>query len=140
MYLDAAYIVKIYLYEPESEAVRKLVRQADRLFSSALAIAEVHCVLLRRLREGRISRELCLELTTRFNEHVEGDTFTMVPVSEDLLRRTSTLVISAPGIILRAGDAIHLLTAQKLGEREIWTGDRHILAAAPHFGVIGRSV
>jgi predicted nucleic acid-binding protein len=140
MYLDAAYIVKNYLNEPESQAVRALVRQAERLISSALAIAEVHCVFLRQQREGKITRDQCLESASLFDEHVDRGVWTMVPVSDDLLRRTSTLVISAPDVILRAGDAIHLLTAQKLGEREIWTGDRHMLAAAPHFGVIGRSV
>lgn len=45
-----------------------------------------------------------------------------------------------PGQFLRAGDAVHLLTAQSLGEPEIWTADKHMLSAAPHFGLTGRSV
>jgi hypothetical protein len=28
----------------------------------------------------------------------------------------------------------------ELGEGEIWTSDRRMLAAAPHFGLVGRSV
>jgi hypothetical protein len=39
-----------------------------------------------------------------------------------------------------AGDAIHVTTAQDLSEREIWTNDRHMLGAATHFGLVGRSV
>ncbi|MBZ5727663.1 MAG: hypothetical protein LAP87_22025 [Acidobacteriia bacterium] len=37
------------------------------------------------------------------------------------------------------GDAAHLATAQEMGEREIWTSDRHLLAAASHFGLEGRT-
>jgi predicted nucleic acid-binding protein len=50
-------------------------------------------------------------------------------------------VISAPReIFLRTADAVHLVTAQELGEREVWTNDRHMLAAASYFGLAGRSV
>jgi hypothetical protein len=49
-------------------------------------------------------------------------------------------VASAPaGIFLRAGDAVHLTTAQDMRAPEIRTSDRHMLAAA-HFGLVGRSV
>ena len=40
---------------------------------------------------------------------------------------------------LRAGDAIHAATALETGETEIWTSDRHLLAAVAHFGLAGRS-
>lgn len=36
-------------------------------------------------------------------------------------------------------DAVHLATAQQIGESEVWTNDRHMLAAAPYFGLRGRS-
>jgi predicted nucleic acid-binding protein len=41
---------------------------------------------------------------------------------------------------LRAGDAIHLASARHEGFSEIWTNDRHMLKAASHFGLAGRSV
>ena len=50
-------------------------------------------------------------------------------------------MISAPReIFLRTADAVHLTTAQELGERDVWTNDRHMLATAPYFGLPGRSV
>ena len=42
-------------------------------------------------------------------------------------------------VSLRAGDAIHLATALEVGEAEVWTNDRHLLAAASHFGLAGKS-
>lgn len=67
--------------------------------------------------------------------------WTLIPVRESLLRRAGAIVLaSPPGIFLRAGDAVHLTTAKDLGEKEVWTNDRHMLAAAESFGLIGRSV
>jgi prevent-host-death family protein len=40
---------------------------------------------------------------------------------------------------LRAGGALHLATALEVGEQEVWTNDRHLLGAASHFGIVGRS-
>jgi hypothetical protein len=43
-------------------------------------------------------------------------------------------------VLLRAGDAVHLVTAKLAGFSEIWTNDRRLLQAAPHFGLTGKSV
>jgi predicted nucleic acid-binding protein len=60
-----------------------------------------------------------------------------MPVTESLLRKTAWL---APADVpLPAGDAIHTATALETGETEIWTNDRHLLAAVAHFGLAGRS-
>jgi predicted nucleic acid-binding protein len=44
-----------------------------------------------------------------------------------------------PAVFLRAGDAVQLVSALEAGEPEVWTNDRRMLAAAPHFGLVGRS-
>lgn len=41
---------------------------------------------------------------------------------------------------LRAADAVHLVSALEAGFTEIWSNDRHLLAAAAYFGLQGRSV
>ena len=56
-----------------------------------------------------------------------------MPVTESLLRKTAMLIRSPPpDVPLRAGDAIHTATALDSGETEIWTNDRHLLAAVAH--------
>jgi hypothetical protein len=36
--------------------------------------------------------------------------------------------------------AVHLATASELEDGEVWTNDRHMLAAAPYFGLAGKSI
>jgi predicted nucleic acid-binding protein len=140
MYIDSTYIVKYYLHEPNSAAVREILRKAESRASSALAIAEVTCAFHRRLREGNLTGDLFREVLDSFLKHVETGAWSVAPVSDRILRRVSRMLRLAPSsLYLRAGDAVHLATALEIGEVEVWTGDRHMLAAAPHFGLIGRT-
>ena len=141
MYLDSAYIAKFYVNETDAAAVRNLIRRASHVCSSAWALLEVTCVFHRHVREGSLTAEQGLELIQVFRSHVESGLWNLVPVSEALLRTATTLVRGLPqNVPLRAGDAIHLATALDAGESEIWTNDRHLLAAANHVGIIGKSV
>lgn len=141
MYFDTSYIAKFYFNEPESPRVRDLVRKADAIHSSLWALAEFHAVLHRRLREGASSLRDARELALRFSEHIEAGLWNLIPVNEALLRRTSALMVSGPSnLFIRTADAVHLTTAHEIGERAVWTNDRHMLAAASYFGVTGQSV
>jgi predicted nucleic acid-binding protein len=140
MYLDAAYIAKFYLNEPDSPRVRKIVRAADTLTVSAWSIAEVSCVFHRYLRQGDLSTEQVRILSREFLSHVDAEVWSVVPVTSALIRRVASLVATlSGGVFLRAGDGVQLVSAVEAGEPEVWTNDRHMLAAAPHFGLVGRS-
>jgi predicted nucleic acid-binding protein len=141
VYVDTAYIAKYYLNEPESVAVRALVGSANTVYSSVWALPEVHCAFHRHVREGAITARAARDLAGLFLNHVDEGLWNLLPAGEILLRRAAAIVISAPPrIFLRTADAVHLTTAKDLGEAEVWTNDRHMLAAAPHFGLMGRSV
>jgi len=141
LYFDTSYIVKFYCNEPESPRVRELVRKADVIHSSLWALAEFHAVLHRRMREGSSSPNDVRKLALRFAEHTEAGLWKLIPVNEAMLRRTSALMISAPrDLFIRTADAVHLTTAQEIGEQAVWTNDRHMLAAAAYFGLTGQCV
>lgn len=75
-----------------------------------------------------------------FRDHVEDELWTLAPIADALLHRVATLIRGLPqSVPLRAGDALHLTTALEMGEREVWTSDRHLLGAASHFGIVGRT-
>jgi predicted nucleic acid-binding protein len=141
MYLDSAYVAKYYVNEPDAAAVRKLIRRTSFVCSSSWALVEVTCVFHRHVREGSLTLAQGRELMDVFRRHAEGDLWNLMPVSVSLLRRTATLIRAAPaGVSLRAGDAVHVASALEAGEAEMWTNDRHLLAAAAHFGIAARSV
>ena len=141
MYLDSAYIAKFYVNEVDSRAVRELIRGADSLVSSAWAMGEVSCVLHRHMRENKLTQRQFRELLDAFIRHVSQDVWTLLPVTPRTLQKVASLMRSAPpAVYLRAGDAVHLAAAMGAEEHEIWTNDRHLLQAAEHFGLSGRSV
>ena len=62
-------------------------------------------------------------------------------MTDRLLRRVEAVTRGLPqSCYLRTFDALHLVTAGDAGFTEIWTNDRHMLAAALWFGLAGRSV
>ena len=140
-YFDAAYIVKLYVTDPDGARVRSVVAAADAITSSALSLAEVSCALHRCIREKTVTSSEASQMRVSFSEDVERGVLRMIPVSDRVLRTVEIMLSTAPSsLFLRAGDAIHLASAQLEGFSEIWSNDKHMLRAAPHFGVKGRSV
>jgi predicted nucleic acid-binding protein len=140
-YFDSACVVKCYLNDPDSERVRDLVRVPVPLYSSALCVPEVTCAIHRRYREHQLTRKEALQATAAFRSHVELGTWTLIPLSESLLWNVHESLRALPAtVFIRAGDATHLVAARSEGFTEIWTSDRHMLEAARHFRLTGRSV
>lgn len=136
MYLDSAYIAKYYVNEPDAPAVRALIRGARERWSSSWCLAEVTCVFHRHVREGSLTRAQGQVLSDLFRSHVEEELWQLASTTSSLLLRTAALVRGLPeSVPLRAGDAVHIATALSLNETEIWTNDRHLSAAARHFGI-----
>jgi len=141
VYLDSAYLAKCYVNEPDSAEVRRVVWQAGKRCSSAWCLAEVACVFHRHVREGALPEARAAALSKLFLEDIAAAMWLLLPVSDHLMRRVEAAVRQVPAtVILRAGDAVHLVSARDAGFQEIWTNDRHLLRAAPHFGMAGRSV
>jgi predicted nucleic acid-binding protein len=140
VFLDSAYIAKYYVNESDSEAVRRLIHGADSLVSSEWAVVEVASAFHRHLREGHLTVVQYRALLSAFQRHLADGFWSLIPLDSRLIRRLGSLLHSLPGnVFLRAGDAIQLISAQDAGEREVWTNDRRMLAAAAHFGLTARS-
>jgi predicted nucleic acid-binding protein len=141
VYFDSAYIAKCYVNEPDSARVRALLRTSGGAHSSSLARAEVAATLFRHLREGSFNGKQASALQTDFVSDLAAGVWTMVPVSDDFMARVAgRLAQISSTTYIRAGDAIHLCAASDGGFSDVWTNDRHLLGAAPAFGLQGRSV
>jgi predicted nucleic acid-binding protein len=140
LYFDTAYLGKCYWNEPDGKLVRELAQQGD-VYSSAICIAEMACLAHRKVREGPAGPADAAIRRDLFLDDVNNGVITAVPVTERLLLRVeATTRVLPPSCYLRTFDALHLVTAADSGFVEVWTNDRHMLAAAPHFGLAGRSV
>ena len=141
IYLDSAYVAKCYINEPDAASVRRLVKGESDLHTSALSLAELACIFQRHIREKGLSRSQALALREAFLQDVDAGGWTLLPISDSVLRNVEASVRNIPrGLYLRAGDAIHLVSARDAGFAEIWSNDRHLLGAASSFGLRGRSV
>jgi predicted nucleic acid-binding protein len=99
------------------------------------------CLVHRKVRQGPATPADAVIRRDLFLDDVSSGVITAVPVTERLLRRVEAATrILPPSCCVRTFDALHLVTAADNGFVEVWTNDRHMLAAAPHFGLVGRSV
>lgn len=141
LFLDSAYIVKCYLNDPDSPAVRALVQDAVELWSSSIAVAEVTCAIHRRFREGLLDHSQASRLLGAFHSHLDAGSWILEPLTSEVLEQIRQLVPKAgKDAFLRAGDAIQLASARNAGFSEIWSNDRHLLQASQFFGLRGRSI
>jgi predicted nucleic acid-binding protein len=122
LYLDASAIVKLVVDEAESEALREALRGRPQRVTSALALVEVHLAAARRTPcppPGRVDTILA--------------GLALIPVDHATLEAAAGL--GPYGV--RALDAIHLATAQSLGEdlESFLAYDQRLLAAATASGL-----
>ena len=141
IYFDTAYILECCVKEYGWERVREFASGQERIVCSAYGWLELHAALHRKLREGELSeaqleivfRQLSVDEATRLWE--------WIPLTTDIMNAITRTFTSLPGrVFLRTGDAVHLLSARKRGCMEVYSNDRHLLAAAPHVGLTGRDV
>jgi predicted nucleic acid-binding protein len=137
-YFDSAYVAKCYLPEAGHVEVSDLAKQSQRIASAAIARLEVSAVFHRKLREQTISTAIHRELHRQFAEDVAAGVWHFLPATEALLVKAQTAYETLPSsVFVRSADCLHLVTAREAGFAEIYSNDRHLLAAAPHFALKG---
>jgi len=138
LYFDSSYLFRVYSCEPGHEAVKELLVRCTGLFSAWHARAEFAAIVLRKQREGRDSPEDLFELHEQFLDECRSGQVQLLPLTENVFQAIESALRSAPGTtFLRAADAMHLACAAQHGFTEVYSNDRHFLAAAPLFGLTG---
>jgi predicted nucleic acid-binding protein len=141
-YFDAAYVAKCYLNEPRAELVRAVAARAtDGLVSSELARVEFASILARHVREGHLTAIQAARKHRQFGRDERDGVWAWVRVTPTLIEQARGMIGRLPASVpLRALDALHLVSAQAAGVREVYTNDRHLLQAAPFFDLQGIDV
>jgi predicted nucleic acid-binding protein len=141
IYCDTAYLLKYYVDEPGSKEVRSLIDRQTGVGSLSLGRLELAAAFHRKLRESQIEPATHECLISQFEADNMAGLWTWFDATPDLVDKASkNFGILSAKIFLRASDALHLACAKEHGFREIHSNDKHLLAAAKHFGLKGRNV
>lgn len=103
LYLDTSSLVKLYVAEPGSDAVRKLVDAATVVATSAVAYTETRAALARRRRE-RALRPMAFASAKKMFE-TEWPKYLTIEVTSALCQQAGEF---AEHYRLRAYDSMHL--------------------------------
>lgn len=136
IYFDACYIAKFYLAEPDSARVIAFAQAHASVNCVLLGKAEVAAVFHRKFRENVVTEGGFHLLCDQFEADCTSGLWQWHPADDNLFRSSARRFRSlAPEIFLRAFDAIHLTCAGESGFTTLYTSDRHMIAAAPSFGL-----
>ena len=118
--------------------MRELAGSAASIASAWHAQAELTAALHRSYREGRLPPGAYLRALEQFISESNDGLFVWLPPTDSVQQRVDRFYQTAPAtVFLRAADALHLACAAEHGFGEVHSHDRHVLAAAQHFGLRG---
>lgn len=138
IYFDTTFLVRLYLDESGSEQVRTLAGTTSVIRSSILAKMETEGAIHRHFREGKIEANVLQQANLQLEQDQNEGLLVWLPLTPAVIERVKSTFIHLPAnVFLRAGDAIHLATAAEAGFKEIYSNDRHLLAATPLFKLKG---
>jgi len=141
LYFDTTYLYRVYSTEPGHEAVKNLLANTARIATAWHGRAEFASIVLRKRREGVDAPALLASLESQFQTDMQSGLIEFVPLTEAVMLRLENTLRTAPSTThLRAADALHLACAAEHGFKEVYSNDRHFIAAAPLFGLNGINV
>ncbi len=140
IYFDASYLVRFYLDDAGAEQVRALATK-EHVACSLHGRTELVAAIHRAYRDGRFGRTTFLQTLDQFQRDDKAEVIGwLIPDQETYDRAELAFRAANASIFLRAADAMHLACAAENGFREIYSNDRHLLAAAPLFGLRPKNV
>ena len=105
LYLDTSSLVKLYVAEPGSDVVRRLVAAASVVATSTIAYTETRAALARRRRERALRPKAFVSAKKAFE--AEWPKYFTIEVTSALCRQAGEF---AERYRLRAYDSVHLAT------------------------------
>ena len=140
-YYDTNYLFKLQCSEHGSNEVRAHAASLDVIYCSLHGKAEFVSAAHRKFREGAATQQDLHALLAQMQADTEAGGLHWLPIDQTLVDQVEDVYRTASATTyLRAADALHLASASNEGFQEIYSNDKHLLAAAPLFGLRGVNV
>src|SRR5271156_6701030 len=137
LYFDATFIARLYVEDSGHEEVRKLAANTV-VRSSIHGKMETEAALHRKFREKFLDQSTHAFVHGQLSSDTQWGIVVWLPLTPTIIERVSQTFLKLPqNTFLRTGDAIHLATAAEAGFKEIYSNDKHLLAAASIFKLKG---
>ena len=136
VYIDTSDLVKLYVDESGSDAIKEIVRKATVISTSKVAYAEARAAFARKQRDGGFSFKVLRKIVEDFNR--EWESYFLIEVTDGLIRSAGDI---AEKHLLRGFDSIHLASAinlkNKIGSEVYFSStDEKLNQAAGKEGII----
>jgi predicted nucleic acid-binding protein len=128
----------MYLFDQGASDVRTLAATNEQIVCSDIGKIEVSSVIHRKFREGALNVVEHQAVCAQLEQDIRSGFWTWLPVTATILEEVRIAFRRLPvSVFLRAADALHLTSVRAAGLQRIYSNDRHLLAAAAHFGLTG---
>ena len=135
VYLDSSALAKLYLPEPDSAALDRVLQGRTDLLVSDLVVTEIVSAVARRRRAGGILGAATGPIHRALLAHLQAGLYRAVDLSPGVHREAERLLLALEAIPLRAADALHVALALAAGAASVVTFDGRLAAAARALGL-----
>ena len=133
-YWDTSCLLKLYVAEADSPQLQAHAAKGDVIRTSSVTRLELFTAFCRKEAAGGLAAGQAVGTLALYDADVLTGTIAVTPVSPAVTRAFELLVSQLygrqPAIPLRTLDALHLATADVLGEAEMVTTDKRLRDAA----------
>lgn len=135
VYCDASALLTVYVAEPDSRELNRVLEGRRDVMVSDLAITEVVSAVARRARERSLTGEAARGIQHMIVTDVENGLYRRLELTRDVHREAERLLITLPGTPLRAADALHIALATSARAATLASFDARRCAAAAAIGL-----
>ncbi len=135
VYLDSSALAKLYVPEPESDALEEFLRGRRDLLISELGITEVLSAVARRRREGVLTVVQAFDIRDAVLADADSGSLRRLDMSPRVHREAERLLFQLDSVAMRTLDALHVALALLNAATHVVTFDTRMRAAALQAGL-----
>jgi predicted nucleic acid-binding protein len=135
VYIDSSAFAKLYVPEPESDALDKYLQGRHDLIISELTVTEVISAVARRKRERVLNSKQAREVRDAVLSDMRSGSFRCLGTSPAIHREAERILLSIDSVPLRTLDALHITLAISGSATRVVTFDGRLGEAAALLGL-----